>query len=145
MGREWGGIEALRMDKFLYLVRQFLAAQFEYLSRDAWKDVEAREEVLHMLEEVPLSPRDVRMPNGLRYHVIDIYVDELDKADPERTAPLEEMLAPLRKIAKEGITKAVRKRAAEALDDERVGDWKGENVKENDDEEEDDEFGGFDD
>ena len=64
-------------------------------------------------------------------------------------------------MAKEGITKAVRNRAAEVLDDERLVDWKGEKKTEEDggededeevDDEElseaeegDDEFGGFDD
>lgn len=150
MSREWNGIEMLRMDKFLYLVRQFLAAGFVWLARDDWKDADSRKEMLQILEEIPLNARDVRVPNGLRYHVVDIYVDELDKADTERTAPIEAMLAPLNKLAKEGITKAARKRAQEALEDDRVGDWKGENVDEHDSDNgkeqgSDDEFGGFDD
>lgn len=145
------------MDKFLYLVRQMLNAGFTYLKQNQWRDEKVRESYLGILEEVPLSARDAKVPNGLRYHVLDIYVDELDEVDEKRDVPLEEMLRPLRKLAKEGMTKSVRARAAEALEDERVGDWKGENVKENNEDEEemgegedseDDEnaeFGGFDD
>lgn len=159
MSREWNGIEALRMDKFLYLVRCFLNASFAYAARDAWRDQSVREELLGMLREVPLSARDVKVPNGLRYHVVDIYIDELDKVDTDRTAPVEEMLEPLRRLGKDGLTKAVRKRVNDELEDDRVGDWKGEKKAESGDDEEkedkaemeddseneDDGFGGFDD
>lgn len=145
------------MDKFLYLVRQMLNAGFALLQKDQWKDAGVREQFLDILAEIPLAPREPKVPNGLRYHVIDIFVDELEKVDADRTAPVEELLAPLRKLAKDGMTKSVRKKADEALDDERLVDWKGENAKEEasdeeamDDaeggaEDEDDEFGGFDD
>lgn len=157
IAREWTGIEALRMDKFLYLVRQMLNAGFALLQKDQWRDAAVREQFLDILAEIPLAPREPKVPNGLRYHVIDIFVDELEKVDADRTAPVEELLAPLRKLAKDGMTKSVRKKADEALDDERLVDWKGENAKEEasdeeamDDaeggaEDEDDEFGGFDD
>ena len=105
---------------------------------------------LEGLEEGPLSARDGRVPDGLRYHVIDIYVDELDKADVKREVLLDEALAPLRKLEEETLNKIVRKRTKEALADERVGDWKGERAgQENRDADmngsEDDDFGGFDD
>lgn len=157
IAREWTGIEALRMDKFLYLVRQMLHAGFALLQKNQWADASVREQFLDIVAEIPLAPREPKVPNGLRYHVIDIYVDELQKVDTDRTAPLQELLSPLKKLAKDGMTKSVRKRADEALDDERLVDWKGENVDvdasdeevmedaESGAEEEDDEFGGFDD
>ena len=155
MAREWNGIESLRMDKFLYLVRVFLNASFTFAARGQWEDKKVREEVLAQLSEIPLSPRDPKVPNGFRYHIVDIYIDELDKVDTDRSAPLEEMLEPMRRLEKEGITKAVRKRVGNELMDERVSDWKGERKEqESGDEEEaeasdedndDGEFGGFDD
>ncbi|KAF1356384.1 nucleolar protein,Nop52-domain-containing protein [Delphinella strobiligena] len=165
MAREWTGIEALRMDKFLYLCRQYVSTGFALCVRNEWSDAEFRKEYLEILAEVPLAPREPKVPNGLRYHILDIYVDELDKADAERSAPLDiidEVFGPLRKLGKESPTKSVRERVAEALEDERVGDWKGEKPenedkdededdeadgqKENDDENDGDgEFGGFDD
>lgn len=161
MAREWTGIEALRMDKFLYLCRQYISTGFSLCAKNSWSDSEFRTEYLDILAEIPLAPREPKVPNGLRYHILDIYVDELDKVDAERSAPLdliEEALGPLRKLGKESPTKSVRERVAEALDDERVGDWKGENPKdvvededeeangqEENDDEDNGEFGGFDD
>lgn len=123
MAREWGGIDALRMDKFLYLVRCYVIQGFEYVSKQQWWDEALLGEYLKILESVPLNAREAKIPNGLRYHVIDIYVDELDKVDTKRSAPLEEILAPLRRLCKDSLTKAVRERAKEALDDERLEDW----------------------
>jgi ribosomal RNA-processing protein 1 len=126
MAREWGGIDALRMDKFLYLVRCYVGKGFEVvrgLRKGDWNDEGLVEEYVKVLEEVPLNVRDGKIPNGLRYHVIDIYVDELDKVDAESNAPLDTLLEPLRKLGKESLTKPVRQRVAEALEDERLQDW----------------------
>ncbi|GAB7355752.1 hypothetical protein MBLNU459_g6441t1 [Dothideomycetes sp. NU459] len=140
MAREWAGIASLRMDKFLYLVRCYVGAGFAWLARGggggggAWADAAARKDYLDVLAEVPFNPRDPKVPNGLRYHVIDIYADELDKVDKDRTAPIEELLAPLRRLGKESVTKVVKKRVEEALDDDRLRDWTGEHAQEEDDE-----------
>ncbi|KAH9845501.1 ribosomal RNA-processing protein 1 homolog-like protein [Teratosphaeria destructans] len=150
MAREWGGIDALRMDKYLYLVRCYVGKGFERCGREGWEGP-FTERYLEVVEGTPLEPSDSKIPNGLRYHVIDVYVDELDKADGERSAPLGRMLGPLRRVQKEGFVKTVRKRAEEALEDERIGDWKGEKAAQADEEggeeEEEDgeggEFGGF--
>ena len=77
----------------------------------------------------------MKIPNGLRYHVLDIYVDELEGFMPEeeekrKTVPLQELLEPLRRLAKQSPTKPVRKRAQETLDDDRLKEWQGEVVGE---------------
>lgn len=103
---------------------------------------------------------DLRAPMGLRYHVVDIYVDELERVgalgkeegDEEgEVVPLEKLLEPLRNLAKGSPTKMVRIKAKEALEDERLPG----NEKKTDDtadipsaqdmEDENDEWGGFDD
>lgn len=154
MAREWSGIDALRMDKYLYLVRCYLGKGFEVLSRNGWQDEELMERFLHVLEATPLDARDAKIPNGLRFHVIEIYVDELDKVDVERTAPLEKVMTPMRKLGKETVTKVVRTRVKDALADERLQDWEGlrsgepgsdsDSDMEGADGDRDDEFGGFD-
>lgn len=147
MAREWSGIDALRMDKFLYLVRCYVQEGFQFVKRASWND-EIAEPYMSILEATPFEARDVRIPNGLRYHVLDLYVDELDKADEDSTAPLEKLMAPMRKMGKQSPNKAARKRVAEALDDARLENWKSRReVREEseEDEEEDGEFGGFDD
>lgn len=161
IAREWGGIDALRMDKYLYLVRCYVQEGFQYVRRKGWAE-KLLGEYLEVLEGVAFNVRDARIPNGLRYHVIDLYVDELDKADVEDEAPVERVLEPMRKLGKESMTKTVRKRVGEALEDERLVDWKGRREIEEEDSEEEvdgegmdgvkggeadenDDFGGFDD
>ena len=126
MAREWGGIDALRMDKFLYLVRCYVRRGFESVSKRAWGDKGLVEGYLRVLEAVPLDATDGKIPDGLRFHVVDVYVGELDEVDTERDAPLEKILAPLRKLGRETRTRAVRDRVREALNDERLVDWQGE-------------------
>jgi ribosomal RNA-processing protein 1 len=148
LAREWGNIDALRythlpllppppskspaqtnasnpsMNKFLYLIRQYLLASFRFLSRASWSN-DSIDGLCSVLTATPLNPSDPKIPNGMRYHVLDVYVDELDNIDKERKGkmPLEKMLGPVREIAETGVTKAVRKSAKEALGDERLVDW----------------------
>lgn len=62
----------------------------------------------------------------MRYHVLDIYVDELERVGvleiegEEGERLLGELLEPLRRLAKESPTKTVRAKAKEALEDERL-------------------------
>lgn len=161
IAREWGSIDALRMDKYLYLVRCYVQEGFQYVRRKGWNG-ELLEEYLEVLEGVAFDVKDARIPNGLRYHVIDLYLDELDKADVDNEAPVEKVLEPMRKLGKDSLNKTVRKRVTEALDDERLSDWTGrrevEEESEGDEEDGeamdgvngnaangDDDFGGFDD
>jgi ribosomal RNA-processing protein 1 len=148
MAREWSGIEALRMDKYLFLVRQYLNASFRYLSRRDWRNKEAIETYTKILEGTPLNAADPKIPNGLRYHVLDIYVDELEKVGGNKwdAEVLKKLLEPIEKLQKESKTKSVRKSAKEALDDDRLKVWRGEEVnKDGGDEEmaEDEEWGGI--
>ncbi len=182
MAREWNGIDVLRfvlfslssslasstsnkrtnnpanhpkppkrMNKFLLLVRLYLGASFEYLSRQSWEQ-SLVEQHSSLITSIPLNASDIKIPNGIRYHVIDVYVDELDKVDTPRSTqlPLELLLEPLRNIAQKSPTKAVRVRASEALADERLRNWEGGEGGQGEDGEledvdEEDEWNGFDD
>ncbi|KAF2267069.1 nucleolar protein NOP52 variant [Lojkania enalia] len=130
MGREWGGIDALRMDKYLYLIRQYLNASFRLLSRNKWGDESAIDRYVEILEDIPLNPTDPKILNGLRYHVLDIYVDEMEKVCGEDMGdvPVEKLLEPVEKLKREGRDRSVRKSAEECLGDDRVRRWKGEEV-----------------
>ena len=121
-----------RMDKFLYFVRQYLSASFSYFAKSEWKDTKRLDEYMDVLASTPLNPTDKRIPNGIRYHVIDIFVDELEKVDEETEAemPVEILLAPLRSMVKKSPTKVVRERVKEVLEDDRVRTWLGEGVVE---------------
>lgn len=141
-----------------------------------WADLEA---YISIIEEGPLypvnfdpdqsskpeideeNPNFVPMPHGpdgLRYHLIDIWVDELEKVlefeqegegsnrKIKGDVPMELILRPLEKLQKESPYKPVRTRAADALDDDRLIEW-GIRTRKNEDEEvdSDGEWGGFDD
>jgi len=123
MKREWTNIDVLRMEKFLLLTRRVVGAQLALCRDAAWADDAVRAQ-LALLEEVPLDVADVRVPMGIRYHVIDIYVDELERAgalrDGRPGVALETLLAPLRELAGSSPTKSVREKARGALADERL-------------------------
>lgn len=176
IAREWEGIDKARLDKFLFLVRRMVLVGFEGCkqqkktssSKGEQDSSEADEEeeeyewdaglldgYLRILKELPLNAKDQKTPAGLKLHVIDVFVDEMDKADSNRTMDLEKALEPLRVLAKESMTKTVRAKAKEALEDERVRDWTGERGESEGEangdgadgsgQDEDEEFGGFDD
>lgn len=67
------------------------------------------------------------MPNGLRFHLIDIYVDEMEKLKPEEMAsdpvPLGKLLGPFQVLVIESPTKLVRTRSKNLLLDGRLAAW----------------------
>lgn len=135
---------------------------------DTWSDLQS---YMTLLSSGPLSPITfdpsqpaldeknsiIPMPlgpDGLRYHLLDIWFDELEKAleidsetgKPVGEVPIEILLAPVEKLRKEGLHKPVRVRAGETLDDERLVEWgfkEAKKVEESEEEESDEEWGGF--
>lgn len=117
----------VRMDKFLYLVRVFLGATLAFFAKFSWKNEEELKSYISVLEETPFNPRDLKIPDGMRYHCLDVYVDELDKVDEKRSGemPLETLLQPIQKLGKTTLSKSVRERVKETLEDDRLKDWLG--------------------
>jgi len=102
-------------------------------------------------------------PDGLRYHLLDVWIDELEKvlefeqedfdegeeAKPRKViseVPMDLVLGPIETLRVQGLHKPVRTRAAEALADERLFEWgfKERKVESEDEEESEEEWGGFD-
>ncbi len=123
MSREWTNIDVLRMEKFLLLTRRYLGAQLKLCDEAKWKKSTV-EKQLELLQEIPFHVEDPKIGNGIRYHVIDIYIDELDRAgallEGRKGVELEVLLAPLEKLKKDSPTKSVRVKTMEALADERL-------------------------
>ena len=107
------------------LVRYYVNAAFTYLSNHLW-DVDLLKAYLDLVETIPLSPGNLKVGDGLRYHVLDVWVEELSRVDGKREGqcPVEEILRPVRKLEKDGRTKRVRERARECLADDRLKDWR---------------------
>lgn len=68
----------------------------------------------------------MKVPNGLRYHLIDIYVDELEKLKPEEMKaplPVAMLLSPFEELMLASPIKLVRAKSKELLCDGRLADW----------------------
>ncbi|KAL4937027.1 nucleolar protein,Nop52-domain-containing protein [Aspergillus oleicola] len=232
IGREWHGIDRLRLDKYLYLIRSYVGVAFQVFLRGQsqvngagagsaggkrkreengkgkkrskskkskrdedvsedetttspvsgasgdWTDLQTYLSILtsgplHPLNFDPSQPTPDESrgiipmphgPDGLRYHLLDIYIDELEKAleiDPEThkskalgdvPVPVELgelLLEPIERLRRESAHRPIRERAGETLKDERLVEWgirEGEVEKDgegSESEESEEEWGGF--
>lgn len=141
---------------------------------DNWAELES---YITIIEEGPLCPlnfdpdqppADEKNPNyvpmphgpdGLRYHLLDIWIDEIEKVlefeegeeqdgssrKVKGQFPMDLLLRPVEKLRKESPFKPVRIRAAETLNDDRLVQWgfKTREVEEDDDDVSEQEWGGF--
>lgn len=134
--REWVSIDQWRMNKVLLLVRFFLRETFKIslvaVATDD-SDTKTRSKNLvsrqsQILEKWPLSPRERKVPDGLRLHVLDVWADELlgqfdvvHKQFESETieATLRELagtlMLPVETISKEALSKGVKLRAKDAI------------------------------
>lgn len=174
MSREWTSIDALRLNKFMLLVRRVFAASLAWMKADRDQDgaanaakktkkrkkVVARwddqrvDDMLEVLaqwpfvleEEVRDDPEDEEdddeeededdedkfpsqhVPAGLKLHVLDIWIDELEKAgliepeeDDQQAADILRRITELVELLQDRtINKAVRIRCKQSLADERL-------------------------
>ncbi|KAL2410601.1 hypothetical protein ABEF95_001067 [Exophiala dermatitidis] len=136
--REWTTIDQWRMNKVLMLVRFFLRETFNVCftaiandtdsTKGNSKDLVSRQK--QILENWPLSPRERKVPDGLRLHVLDVWVDEvLGQLDAVRrsenldnndaAAPLQQVardfMTPVETISKQALSKGVKMRAKDAV------------------------------
>ncbi|EIW71503.1 hypothetical protein TREMEDRAFT_28117 [Tremella mesenterica DSM 1558] len=106
--REWHGLDRLRIDKYLLLIRRYVNATFRLLARENWSisSVEAVNSILGG-PHGPLTWQDRKVPAGLANHLADVYLEELDKvlALPEVTS---KSLCPLVLILQPHITLLAR-------------------------------------
>lgn len=138
LGTQWTSIESLRLDKFLLLVRRVFAAQLRLATK---KQAENKSDVLAVLGEFCFDGEGGPsghgiLPLGLRLHVLDLWVDELERegvldSDEKMVEDVGALVDALRK----NPVKAVRERARDSYDDERLP-W-GVAKEEEDDGEED--------
>ena len=154
LGERWPHVDALRMDKFMLLVRRVLAAQLSAAAAAA-SPGDGAGAIEAVLAEYPLEAEgDLRAcPLGLRLHVLDIWVDELERAGllgAAENEPLVRRLGDAVGALRSCRVKQVRERAAESLADSRLP-WNDDEEESNEGEEgagqksDDDEWGGIDD
>lgn len=124
----YADIPSLRLDKYLYLIRLYVASSFLYLSRhqwskdllDGWRDLmEGRGDEWAGQGASVFDVEDGKVPDGLRYHVLDVWVDAVLECDDSESED-KGLLEPVQAVAKGGKTKVLRGRAKAVLDDERL-------------------------
>ena len=113
MRREWGNVDKHRVDKFYTAMRLVLAEVYKYMAKRHWNLGIIRLFNDTLFEEV-LS----QIPNGLRFHLIDISLSELAKANKDADLPLTEAtfldcLEPYFALAQTADDKIVQKRVVE--------------------------------
>lgn len=136
--REWASIDQWRMNKVLSLVRFFVREQvklvFEWAIKEGPKPADQLTRQMQVLETWPLSPRERKVPDGLRLHVLDIWVEELagqlsaaqtatEEVESNDAEGKKQVLAdtakgfmqPVQTIAREALSKGVKIRAKDAL------------------------------
>ncbi|KAI1315876.1 hypothetical protein EDD11_000252 [Mortierella claussenii] len=78
MCAEWHGIDRLRLDKFYFLLRRFISYSFRMLKENEW-DLATVEEYSNVMINGPLNATSTKVPDGIRFHLIEIYLEELEK------------------------------------------------------------------
>ncbi|XP_060689868.1 ribosomal RNA processing protein 1 homolog A-like [Hemiscyllium ocellatum] len=78
MNREWNGIDRLRLDKFYLLIRLMLRQFLEELKTMNWDDSVVNRFLRCVTTEV-LKPTTNTEASGIRFHFVDIYLQELAK------------------------------------------------------------------
>ncbi|XP_075224832.1 ribosomal RNA processing protein 1 homolog Nnp-1 isoform X2 [Lycorma delicatula] len=73
LGQEWYGIDHLRMDKCLMLIRRFIRQNFTLLKKNNWNVDNVK-----LLSNCYCTCLN-NIPDGLTYHFADVYVNELAK------------------------------------------------------------------
>lgn len=157
MAREWTGIDVLRMEKFLLLVRRVVGAGFKWMRKDnggekggkkgpkegssAW-DASKVDSMVGLLGEWPFALEEEarieqsaeeegeqieqKIPAGLRLHVLDVWVDEAEKAglleeeDAEARQIIQRISDQIDALEEATTSPAVRARSKESLADDRL-------------------------
>ncbi|CAJ1938234.1 unnamed protein product [Cylindrotheca closterium] len=83
--REWGGMDKYRVDKFYTLMRLYLHEVFKYMATRHWNLG-----IIRLFNDAIFEEVLSQTPNGLRYHLIDITLDELARANAKAPMPLTE-------------------------------------------------------
>ena len=83
--RDWGSMDKYRIDKFYTLIRLMMHEIYEYMSVRSWSSG-----IVLLLNEAIFEEILKQPPNGLRYHLIDLCLEELAKVNAKAKMPLTE-------------------------------------------------------
>jgi hypothetical protein len=83
--REWGKMDKYRVDKFYTLMRFMMQQIYKYMAVRHWNVG-----IIRLFNDALYEEILSRTPNGLRFHLIDIALDELAAVHAEAPMPLTE-------------------------------------------------------
>lgn len=120
----WSSIPALRLDKYLYLVRVYVSHTFIYFSQHEWSQDLLDSWVAmtrgQRYSQGVLDPNDMKVSDGLRYHVLDVWIDGLVEATAWELNLKRGPLKPIQTIMDMGSSRTLKERAQRVISDERV-------------------------
>ncbi|KAL7134378.1 hypothetical protein ABFS83_11G022800 [Erythranthe nasuta] len=118
--REWSGIDRLRLDKFYLLIRCFMKSLFELMRLKKW-DVEVLGEYFGVLEKDAFLAEDKLQGNGVNYHVVSVFLDELKGVGfPVRKEVLDVIFKPFFNVMMRGTDRILLGKVKSCLFDELV-------------------------
>ncbi|KAG7341383.1 nucleolar protein Nop52 [Nitzschia inconspicua] len=83
--RDWDTMDKYRVDKFYTLIRLMMHQVFQYMAERHWNYG-----IIRLFNDVVFDEVLNQRPNGLRYHLIDLTLDELAQVSAKATLPLTE-------------------------------------------------------
>ncbi|KAF9978991.1 hypothetical protein BGZ73_007878 [Actinomortierella ambigua] len=136
---EWNNIDRLRLDKYYFLLRRFIYYSFKMLKENNW-DLETIEEYTTLMINGPLNATSKKVPDSIRYHIIEIYLEELERnVKPEESGevPSAHLLEPMFHLLGHTINSMVFKKVAEEIFEAILRKTAEANGDEDEDEDED--------
>ncbi|KAF7548493.1 hypothetical protein G7Z17_g7021 [Cylindrodendrum hubeiense] len=147
VGIQWTGIDVLRLEKFLLLVRRVFASHIR-LAREHEYTGETVDAIVAVLADYPFEAEgdQRKVPVGIRLHALDLWIDEMERegalADPA-AVPFITSLGDVILALQRCSVKPVRERYRDSYDDERLPWGKPTNDDDEAEEEDGEEWGGF--
>ncbi|KRX57472.1 Ribosomal RNA processing protein 1 -like protein, partial [Trichinella sp. T9] len=80
---EWHTIDKWRLNKFMMLTRRFLRSMLRFFDENDWEE-RIVDRVLEFLKLTVLNPSISAYPEGLKFHFVSLYLDELDSLMSEK-------------------------------------------------------------
>jgi len=113
--REWGNVDKHRVDKFYTAVRLMIGEAYKYMAKRHWNLG-----IIRLFNDVLYEQALSHTPNGLRFHLIDLCIEELAKANQTADIPLTEAtfldcVEPYFALASKAVDKNVQKRVMDKL------------------------------
>ncbi|RUS17985.1 nucleolar protein,Nop52-domain-containing protein [Endogone sp. FLAS-F59071] len=124
MSAEWYGIDRLRLDKYYLLLRKFVNYSFKLLAENSWSDNMVTA-YLDVLKTGPLNPTSAKIPDSIRYHVVDVWLEELEKVvgaqlstladDEDLEVPTARLIDPMIQLMAQSKNSVIIKRVIEGV------------------------------